>query len=110
MFLLSLSTYQCQKRNWNKTIYAVIGGFHLPADGGIYEAAIESTLYELQKADPKYIILCHCTGWKATNRIIEAMPEKFLKRCRTTFSFKDNPLDTRGYKNYVILVLYEITI
>ena len=29
-------------------IHAVIGGFHLPADGGIYEAAIESTLKELQ--------------------------------------------------------------
>jgi hypothetical protein len=30
-----------------------MGGFHLPADGGIYEAAIEPTLDELQKADPK---------------------------------------------------------
>jgi 7,8-dihydropterin-6-yl-methyl-4-(beta-D-ribofuranosyl)aminobenzene 5'-phosphate synthase len=30
-------------------IYAVVGGFHLPADGGIYEAAIEPTLKELQK-------------------------------------------------------------
>jgi hypothetical protein len=52
-------------------IHAVIGGFHLPADGGIYEAAIEPTLKELQKSNPDYLVPCHCTGWKATNRIIE---------------------------------------
>jgi 7,8-dihydropterin-6-yl-methyl-4-(beta-D-ribofuranosyl)aminobenzene 5'-phosphate synthase len=33
-------------------IHARIGGFHLPADGGIYEAAIEPTLKELQKSKP----------------------------------------------------------
>jgi 7,8-dihydropterin-6-yl-methyl-4-(beta-D-ribofuranosyl)aminobenzene 5'-phosphate synthase len=69
-------------------VYAVIGGFHLPADGGIYEAAIEPTLDELQKSDPKYIVPCHCTGWKATNRIIEAMPGKFIQSAvGTTFQF-----------------------
>ena len=47
-------------------VYAVVGGFHLPADGGIFEEAIDSTLKELQKIDPEYIIPCHCTGWKAT--------------------------------------------
>ena len=60
-------------------IYAIIGGFHLPADGGIYEAAIEPTLKELQKLDPQYLVPCHCTGWKATNRKIETMPEKFMQ-------------------------------
>ena len=69
-------------------IYAIIGGFHLPADSGIYEAAIEPTLDELQKEDPDYIIPCHCTGWKATNRIIETMPEKFIQSSvGTTFQF-----------------------
>jgi 7,8-dihydropterin-6-yl-methyl-4-(beta-D-ribofuranosyl)aminobenzene 5'-phosphate synthase len=38
-------------------IYAIIGGFHLPADGGIYEAAIEPTLKELQKPDPDYLVM-----------------------------------------------------
>jgi 7,8-dihydropterin-6-yl-methyl-4-(beta-D-ribofuranosyl)aminobenzene 5'-phosphate synthase len=60
-------------------IYAVIGGFHLPADGGIYEAAIEPTLKELQKLDPDYLVPCHCTGWKAINRIIDTMPDKFIQ-------------------------------
>jgi 7,8-dihydropterin-6-yl-methyl-4-(beta-D-ribofuranosyl)aminobenzene 5'-phosphate synthase len=69
-------------------ICAVIGGFHLPADGGIYEEAIEPTLKELQKADPEYIVPCHCTGWKATNKIIDLMPEKFIQSgVGTIFTF-----------------------
>ena len=69
-------------------IYAVIGGFHLPADGGIYEQAIEPTIQELEKSDPDYIVPCHCTGWKATNRIIETFPEKFMQSSvGTTFKF-----------------------
>jgi 7,8-dihydropterin-6-yl-methyl-4-(beta-D-ribofuranosyl)aminobenzene 5'-phosphate synthase len=69
-------------------VYAVIGGFHLPADGGIYEEAIDPTLKALQKANPEYIVPCHCTGWKATNRIIEIMPEKFIQPgVGTVFTF-----------------------
>jgi len=69
-------------------VYAVIGGFHLPADGGIFEEAIESTLNELQKIDPEYIIPCHCTGWKATNKIINLMPNKFIQSAVcTTLTF-----------------------
>jgi 7,8-dihydropterin-6-yl-methyl-4-(beta-D-ribofuranosyl)aminobenzene 5'-phosphate synthase len=30
-------------------VYAVVGGFHLPADGGVFEEAIDPTLKELQK-------------------------------------------------------------
>jgi 7,8-dihydropterin-6-yl-methyl-4-(beta-D-ribofuranosyl)aminobenzene 5'-phosphate synthase len=69
-------------------IYAVIGGFHLPADGGIYEEAIDPTLKELQKANPEYIVPCHCTGWQATNKIIDLMPEKFIQSAvGTIFTF-----------------------
>jgi 7,8-dihydropterin-6-yl-methyl-4-(beta-D-ribofuranosyl)aminobenzene 5'-phosphate synthase len=69
-------------------IHAILGGFHLPADAGIYEAAIEPTLKEFQKAPPDYLIPCHCTGWKAVNRIIEIMPEKFIQSSvGTTFQF-----------------------
>ena len=68
-------------------IYAVIGGFHLTG-GGIYEDAIEPTITELKKIDPRYLIPCHCTGWKATNRIIQELPEKFLQPSTcTTFTF-----------------------
>ena len=69
-------------------VYAILGGFHLPADGGIYEEAIEPTVKELLRIDPDYIVPCHCTGWKATNRIIETMPKKFLQSSvGTVFSF-----------------------
>lgn len=68
-------------------IHAVIGGFHLPA-GGIYDEAIEPTMQELEKINPDYIVPCHCTGWKATNRIIESFPEKFIQTgVGTTFTF-----------------------
>jgi 7,8-dihydropterin-6-yl-methyl-4-(beta-D-ribofuranosyl)aminobenzene 5'-phosphate synthase len=69
-------------------IYAIMGGFHLPADGGIYEAAMEPTIRELQNADPEYVIPCHCTGWKATNKIIDLMPDRFIQSAvGTTFNF-----------------------
>ena len=69
-------------------IYAIIGGFHLPADNGIYEEAIEPTLKELQMANPDYIIPCHCTGWKAVNKIIDIMPQKYIQSSvGTVFTF-----------------------
>jgi 7,8-dihydropterin-6-yl-methyl-4-(beta-D-ribofuranosyl)aminobenzene 5'-phosphate synthase len=68
-------------------IYAIIGGFHLTG-GSMFEDAIEPTITELQKADPKFIVPCHCTGWKGTNRIINTMPEKFIQSSvGTTFNF-----------------------
>jgi 7,8-dihydropterin-6-yl-methyl-4-(beta-D-ribofuranosyl)aminobenzene 5'-phosphate synthase len=69
-------------------IFAVLGGFHLTG-GGIYEEAIEPTIRELKNANPRYIVPCHCTGWKATNRIIQEMPERFLQpSVCTTFTFE----------------------
>ena len=69
-------------------VFAVVGGFHLTG-GGVYEDAIESTLRELKKINPDYLVPCHCTGWKATNRIIQELPEKFLQpTICTTFTFE----------------------
>jgi len=68
-------------------VYAVLGGFHLTG-GSLFENAIEPTVNELQKADPRFIVPCHCTGWKGTNRIINTMPEKFIQSSvGTTFNF-----------------------
>ncbi|MGB6674410.1 MAG: MBL fold metallo-hydrolase [Candidatus Nitrosopolaris sp.] len=67
-------------------IYAIIGGFHLT--GSIYEGSIEQTVQELQSEMPSYLVPCHCTGWKAVNRIIQTMPEQFLQSSvGTTFNF-----------------------
>lgn len=73
-------------------VLAVIGGFHLTG-GGIYEDAIEPTVNELKKANPSYIVPCHCTGWKATNRIIQTMPEKFIQpSVGSLFKFESSPI------------------
>lgn len=71
-------------------IFAVLGGFHLTG-GEMYYEAIEPTIRELKNANPQYIVPCHCTGWKATNKIIQEMPEKFLQSsvC-STFTFESN--------------------
>ena len=45
-------------------IYALIGGFHLT--GEAYERLIPLTVQELKKANPAYIVPCHCSGWKAS--------------------------------------------
>jgi 7,8-dihydropterin-6-yl-methyl-4-(beta-D-ribofuranosyl)aminobenzene 5'-phosphate synthase len=72
-------------------IFAVVGGFHLTG-GGIYEDAIDPTITELKKADPDYLVPCNCTGWKATNRIIQALPEKFIQpSICTTLTFESTP-------------------
>ena len=46
-----------------RKIYSVIGGFHLSGRG--YEESIPLTIAELKREDPRYIVPCHCTGWKA---------------------------------------------
>ncbi len=70
-----------------KKIYCVIGGFHL--SGQDYEDSIPLTIAELKRVDPQYIVPCHCTGWKATNKIIDTMPEKFIQSSvGSTFYFE----------------------
>jgi 7,8-dihydropterin-6-yl-methyl-4-(beta-D-ribofuranosyl)aminobenzene 5'-phosphate synthase len=68
-------------------VYCVIGGFHL--SGQDYEDSIPLTMAELARIDPQYIVPCHCTGWKATNKIIDTMPEKFIQSSvGSTFYFE----------------------
>ena len=67
-------------------VYAIIGGLHLT--GSLYEDSIEQTVKEIQSERPNYIVPCHCTGWKAVNRIIQTMPEEFLQSSvGTIFNF-----------------------
>jgi 7,8-dihydropterin-6-yl-methyl-4-(beta-D-ribofuranosyl)aminobenzene 5'-phosphate synthase len=67
-------------------IYALIGGFHLT--GEAYEGLIPLTVAELKRANPTYIVPCHCSGWKAANEIIKLMPENYLQNSvGSTFLF-----------------------
>lgn len=57
-------------------IYAIIGGFHLT--GGIFEKIIPQTVAELQSINPRYMVPCHCTGWRAIQEISRAMPDAYI--------------------------------
>jgi 7,8-dihydropterin-6-yl-methyl-4-(beta-D-ribofuranosyl)aminobenzene 5'-phosphate synthase len=60
-----------------ETVLAVIGGFHL--SGPAYETAIEPTLQDMKLIHPRHLVPCHCTGWKAVNRIIQEFPSEFIQ-------------------------------
>jgi 7,8-dihydropterin-6-yl-methyl-4-(beta-D-ribofuranosyl)aminobenzene 5'-phosphate synthase len=55
--------------------YAVFGGFHL--GGTLFEPRIPNTVAELESRVPQVIVPCHCTGWKATRAIEDALPWAF---------------------------------
>ncbi|MBI4595552.1 MAG: MBL fold metallo-hydrolase [Candidatus Tectomicrobia bacterium] len=59
-----------------KTVYAVIGGFHL--SGGLFESIIPVTIETLRTISPRYVVPCHCTGWSAVHQIARAMPGSFI--------------------------------
>jgi len=66
-------------------VYALMGGFHLSFPN---EHIIDPTVEELKEIRPTFIIPCHDTGWKATNAILDAMPENFIPSAvGTTFTF-----------------------
>jgi len=68
-----------------KSVYALMGGFHLSYPN---ENIIDPTVEELKKIRPTFIIPCHDAGWKATNAILNAMPENFIPSAvGTTFIF-----------------------
>ena len=60
-----------------ENVYAIIGGFHL--SGKIYEDIIDPTLDELITHNRRFIVPCHCTGWKAINKIIHSLPDSFIQ-------------------------------
>ena len=56
-------------------IYAVLGGFHLT--GALFEPIIPPTIDALQEIKPTVIVPAHCTGWRATQRIAQVMPDAY---------------------------------
>ncbi len=57
-------------------VYAVIGGFHL--SGAVFESIIPQTIEALKTINPQFIMPGHCTGWKATHQISQALPDAFI--------------------------------
>jgi 7,8-dihydropterin-6-yl-methyl-4-(beta-D-ribofuranosyl)aminobenzene 5'-phosphate synthase len=58
-------------------IYSVLGGMHL--SGGLFEPIIPTTVEELEKVKPKFVVPCHCSGLKATTEIARRMPSVFIQ-------------------------------
>jgi 7,8-dihydropterin-6-yl-methyl-4-(beta-D-ribofuranosyl)aminobenzene 5'-phosphate synthase len=62
-----------------RTVYAVIGGFHLT--GALFERIIPQTVAALKELSPAVIVPAHCTGWKAAHAIARELPEAFVPNC-----------------------------
>ena len=77
---------QIQKITETEKVHAVLGGFHL---AGSNTSVVESTIEEMKKIAPNFIIPMHCTGWNAINRFSIEMPDQFiLNSVGTTFIFQ----------------------
>ena len=58
-------------------ILAVLGGMHL--SGKLFEPIISRTIDEIQRLGPRFVIPCHCSGFKATSEIARKMPDSFIQ-------------------------------
>lgn len=58
-------------------ILAVLGGMHL--SGKLFEPIISRTIDELQRLRPRFVVPCHCSGFKATCEIARKMPDSFIQ-------------------------------
>ncbi|HEV2921671.1 MAG TPA: hypothetical protein VG673_20895 [Actinomycetota bacterium] len=58
-------------------IVDVAGGFHLT--GAVFEPLIEPTIAAVTDLGIERLVPGHCTGWKATHRLAQALPEAFVQ-------------------------------
>lgn len=59
----------------NIPIYGVIGGLHLSA---INEDRIPQTIDAMREFNPQMLIVGHCTGWRATQKLVNAFGEEVV--------------------------------
>jgi 7,8-dihydropterin-6-yl-methyl-4-(beta-D-ribofuranosyl)aminobenzene 5'-phosphate synthase len=57
-------------------VFAIMGGFHLA--GKEFEPRIVPTVKELKLLNPQLILPSHCTGWRGTYAIAQAIPDAFI--------------------------------
>lgn len=68
-------------------LHAVLGGFHLTDASS---EVIGATIADVKALSPDYIIPTHCTGFEATARFQQEMPEQFiLNTAGTKYVFGD---------------------
>jgi 7,8-dihydropterin-6-yl-methyl-4-(beta-D-ribofuranosyl)aminobenzene 5'-phosphate synthase len=68
---------QAQRLTGEDRVHAFVGGMHLT--GGIFEHLIPRTLDELAAITPRWLVPCHCTGWRATHEIARRLPEAYVQ-------------------------------
>jgi 7,8-dihydropterin-6-yl-methyl-4-(beta-D-ribofuranosyl)aminobenzene 5'-phosphate synthase len=74
-------------------VHAFVGGMHL--SGGLFESIIGPTVQELVALAPAIVVPGHCTGWKATNAIVGALPAAYIQsNVGTTLRFAASGGDT----------------
>jgi 7,8-dihydropterin-6-yl-methyl-4-(beta-D-ribofuranosyl)aminobenzene 5'-phosphate synthase len=67
-------------------IAGFIGGFHLT--GAVFEPIIEPTIAAFTDLGVERVVPGHCTGWKATHRLSQALPDAFVQpSVGTVFGF-----------------------
>ena len=70
-------------------IHGFVGGLHLT--GGIFEPIIPDTIDALVALSPDVIVPGHCTGWRATHQVAQALPGAYAaSNVGTTFTFHSN--------------------
>ena len=63
--------------NGRDRIVGFVGGFHLT--GAVFEPIIEPTVAAFADFGVERLVPGHCTGWKGTHRLAQAMPEAFVQ-------------------------------
>jgi 7,8-dihydropterin-6-yl-methyl-4-(beta-D-ribofuranosyl)aminobenzene 5'-phosphate synthase len=58
-------------------IAGFVGGFHLT--GAIFEPVIDPTITAFTGLGVERFVPGHCTGWKATHRLAQALPDAFVQ-------------------------------
>ena len=66
---------QVRSQTGVEQIYTLMGGLHL--SGALFEPIIPQTIEALQEISPAIVVPAHCTGWRATQRIAQVMPEAY---------------------------------
>jgi len=59
-------------------VFAVIGGFHL---GVVSPETLDNTVRTLQDSEIQLVVPCHCTSFKATMQLAEALGERLAVNC-----------------------------
>ncbi len=56
-------------------VHAIIGGFHMARS----DKAHSQTIQLLQETNPKLLVPCHCTGWRARHAMSNQMPDAYVE-------------------------------